>query len=139
MNQVLATIGAGLQFVVPGQSQALVGELRTFLSHREVVGWLLLVLLLFFSSLAFTVLENAMSVIFFHRVAVRRRHFLVSAVMPYLFILSLAIGLLLVTLVSGALDQLGTRAVLILGQPPALDCFRRGCCICSAWRGRSFC
>jgi hypothetical protein len=29
------------------------------------------------------VLENAMSVIFFHRVAIRRRHFLVSAIMPY--------------------------------------------------------
>jgi membrane protein len=119
--EVLATIGAGLEFVVPGQANVLVGELRAFLLHRDVVGWLLLVLMLFFSSLAFTVLENAMSVIFVHRVAVRRRHFLVSAVMPYLFILSLAVGLLLVTLVSGALDQLGTRTVVILGQARLFD------------------
>jgi YihY family inner membrane protein len=62
-------------------------------------------------------------VIFFHRVAVRRRHFLVSALMPYLFILSLAIGLLLVTLVAGALEQLGTRTVVILGRPALLDVF----------------
>ena len=80
-------------------------------------------MMLFFSSLAFTVLENAMSVIFFHRVAVRRRHFLVSAVMPYLFILSLAVGLLLVTLVTGVLQQLGTRTVVILGRPQLLDVF----------------
>ena len=119
--QVLAIVHASLAFVVPGQSDALVGELRNFLAHREAVGALLLVMMLFFSSLAFTVLENAMSVIFFHRVKVRRRHFLVSAVMPYLFILSLAVGLLLVTLVAGALEQLGTRTVVILGRPQVLD------------------
>ena len=119
--EVLATVGASLEFVVPGQSDALVGELRTFLAHREAVGALLLVIMLFFSSLAFTVLENAMSVIFFHRVAVRRRHFLVSAVMPYLFVLSLAVGLLLVTLVAGALQQMGTRTVVILGRQQGLD------------------
>jgi membrane protein len=119
--RVLATIEAGLAFVVPGQSQVLVGELRAFLMHRDVVGWLLLALMLFFSSLAFTVLENAMSVIFFHRVAARRRHFLVSAVLPYLFIFSLAIGLLIVTVVSGALHRLAGRTVWILGQPYLLD------------------
>lgn len=119
--RVLGTLGAGLEFVVPGQSSALVAELRAFLTHREVVSGLLLVMMLFFSSLAFTVLENAMSVIFFHRVAVRRRHFLVSAVMPYLFILSLAVGLLVVTLVSGALNHLGMRTVMVLGRPQELD------------------
>jgi YihY family inner membrane protein len=122
--QVLSAIGAYLEFVVPGQSSALVGELRNFLTHRELVGWLLLALMLFFSTLAFTVLENAMSVIFFHRVAVRRRrHFLISAVMPYLFILSLAIGLLIITVVSGALSRLGTHAVVILGESRPLDLF----------------
>ena len=39
-------------------------ELSLFLAHRDVVGWVLIATLLFFSSLAFTVLENAMSVIF---------------------------------------------------------------------------
>lgn len=120
---VLAAVGASLEFVVPGQADALVGELRTFLTHREAVGALLLIMMLFFSSLAFTVLENAMSVIFFHRVAVRRRHFLVSAVMPYLFILSLAIGMVLVTLVAGALEQLAARTVVILGRPALLEIF----------------
>ena len=74
-DQLLLTLREYLEFVVPGQSDALVEELRTFLAHREVVGGVLLVTMLFFSALAFTVLENAMSVIFFHRVAIRRRHF----------------------------------------------------------------
>jgi YihY family inner membrane protein len=119
--EALATIGAGLAFVVPGQSKVILGELHAFLLHRDVVGWLLLGLMLFFSSLAFTVLENAMSVIFFHRVAVRRRHFLMSAAIPYLFILCLAVGMLIVTLVSGAINQLGTHTVVILGRPHLLD------------------
>lgn len=68
---------------------SIVAELAGFLAHRDVMGWVLAATLLFFSSLAFTVLENAMSIIFFHRVAVRRRRFLVSALIPYCSIMFL--------------------------------------------------
>ena len=113
---LLATLGRYLEWLMPGQSGAIVRELANFLAHRELVGWVLLVTMLFFSSLAFTVLENAMSVIFLHRVAVRRRHFLVSAVLPYLYILSLGAGLLLVTLVAGSLQAVGQERVDLLGR-----------------------
>lgn len=113
--ELLETLGRYLEWLIPGQSKALVGELGSFLTHREVVGWVLLATLVFFSSLAFTVLENAMSVIFFHRVAIRRRHFLVSALLPYFYILFLGIGLLLVTLVSGSLQAMGETSVYFLG------------------------
>jgi membrane protein len=72
--------------------------------------------MLFFSSLAFTVLENAMSVIFLHRVAVRRRHFLVSALLPYAYILILTAGALLVTLAAAALEAMGERSVELFGR-----------------------
>ncbi|MEA2876694.1 MAG: hypothetical protein QOF14_1890 [Hyphomicrobiales bacterium] len=120
-DRLLQMLREYLEFVVPGQSNALVEELRIFLVHREVVGSVLLVTMLFFSALAFTVLENAISVIFFHRVAIKRRHFLVSAVMPYLFILFLGLGLLIVTLVSGLLQFVGTRNITILGQSHSLS------------------
>ena len=55
---LLATIGRYLEWLVPGQSRALVGELANFLQHRDVIGWVLLATMVFFSSLAFTVLEN---------------------------------------------------------------------------------
>src|SRR5215475_1702675 len=100
-NQLLATLQRYLERLIPGQSAAVTRELVYFLDHRGVVGWVLLATMIFFSSLAFTVLENAMSVIFTHRVAIRRRHFLVSAVIPYCFIFFLSLGLLVVTLVSG--------------------------------------
>ncbi len=71
--------------------------------------------MIFFSSLAFTVLENAMCVIFKHRVEIRRRRFLISAIMPYCYILSLGAGMLLVTLVAGSLQVLGEESVQLFG------------------------
>jgi len=100
---------------VPGQSEAIVAEVGNFLEHRDLVGWALVLVMLFFSSLAFTVLENAMSVIFLHRVAVRRRHFLVSAILPYCYILSLGVGALVMTLVAGSLQVIGEESVLLFG------------------------
>jgi membrane protein len=67
--ELLETIGHYLEWLVPGQSKAIVSEVAHFLAHRDLVGWLLVLTMLFFSSLAFTVLENAMCVIFMHRVA----------------------------------------------------------------------
>src|SRR5581483_5558309 len=101
----LAALGRYLELIVPSQSKAMVAELASFVEHRDVIGPVLIVTLIFFSSLAFTVLENAMSVIFFHRVAIRRRHFLVSALIPYCFIIVLGAGLLLVTMMAGALSN----------------------------------
>jgi len=114
--ELLQTLQRYLEWLLPGQSGAIVRELANFLDHRDVIGWVLGITLLFFSSLAFTVLENAMSVIFVHRVAVKRRHFLVSALLPYLYILSLGVGLLLVTLVAGGLQAIGQEQVELFGR-----------------------
>jgi membrane protein len=113
---LLQTLARYLEWLVPGQSRAIVGELSNFLDHRELLGWVLLLTMLFFSSLAFTVLESAMSVIFLHRATVRRRHFLVSALLPYLYILSLGAGMLLATLVAGSLQVIGQESVELLGR-----------------------
>ncbi len=114
--ELLDTLRRYLEWLVPGQSKPMLVELANFLDHREVMGWVLLATMIFFSSLAFTVLENAMSVIFLHRVAIRRRRFLVSALLPYCYILFLSIGLLLVTLVAGILQAIGQESVDFLGR-----------------------
>ena len=108
--------GRYLEWLVPGQSGIIVVELGNFLEHRDVMSWVLLATMLFFSSLAFTVLEKAMALIFHHRVPNHRRHFLVSAVIPYCYILSLGLGLLLVTLVAGSLQAMGQEQVELLGR-----------------------
>jgi membrane protein len=117
---LLTTLSRYLDLVVPGQSEMIMGELALFLQHRHVIGWVLVVTLLFFSSLAFTVLENAMSVIFYHRVKIRRRRFLISALIPFFSILFLGIGALIVTFVAGALEAMGKESVEFLGRTRSL-------------------
>jgi membrane protein len=114
--ELLETARRYLEWLVPGQSAAIVAELARFLANRGVIGWLLLATMVFFSSLAFTVLENALSVIFRHRVAIRRRHFMVSALIPYGYIFCLGLGLLVVTLVAGSLQAMGEDEVQFMGQ-----------------------
>jgi membrane protein len=119
--ELLQTLGRYLEWIIPGQSTSIIRELSNFLAHQGSMGWLLLATMIFFSSLAFTVLENAMSVIFIHRVAIRRRHFVFSALMPYCYILCLGVGLLLVTLVAGSLQAIGQESVLLFGREWSLN------------------
>src|SRR5437764_9811848 len=49
---LLDTLARYLEWLVPGQSRAIVRELADFLAHRELVGWVLGITMLFFSSLA---------------------------------------------------------------------------------------
>ncbi|MGD2137371.1 MAG: YihY/virulence factor BrkB family protein [Gammaproteobacteria bacterium] len=114
-EQLLGTIAAEAKLFMPGYSDALVAQLAVFLENRELIGVVGIAILLFFSSMAFTALENAMSVIFYHRVRVCRRHFLTSAIIPYLFIMLLGIGMLLITLMSGALQAVELESVSLLG------------------------
>ena len=121
-HELLATIGRYLEWLVPSQSRAIVGELANFLAQRgQGIGLLLLATMIFFSSLAFTVLENAMSVVFLHRVVARKRRFIFSVLIPYAYILSLGIGLLLVTLVAGSLQAVGKESVELLGHEWSLN------------------
>ena len=115
-SEVLEAMTRYLDWLVPGQGATLTIEFARFLEHRDVMGPILFVTMVFFSSLAFTVVENAMSVIFHHRVAVRRRHFAISALLPYVYIVLLGVGMLLVTVMVGSLEAMGERTVLFLGR-----------------------
>jgi membrane protein len=113
-QELLIFIENNLKLVVPGLTEALLAHAGQFLKHRRVAGWISIVAMLFFSSIAFYVLESTMSVIFSHRTTTKRRHFLISAIIPYVFTIVLVVGLLLITLVSGALQTMeGKRFTLL--------------------------
>jgi len=114
-RRLLETVASNLELLIPGQTDAITDQVRSFLARRQVVGVVGTAALLFFSSMAFTVLENAIAVIFYHRAATRRRHVLVSALIPYLFIILLGLGLLLVTIISAALEAVGRDSIFVLG------------------------
>lgn len=122
---LLATLRRALEYVVPGEGNAVVVELRAFLDHREVIGWVLLITMLFFSSLGFKVLENAISVIFLHRVAERRRHFIVSLLLPFGYIVFIGVALFVGTFVIADLMAIGGENLVILGHSWSLSGFSR--------------
>jgi membrane protein len=122
---LLASLRRALEWVVPGQSQAMLREAAAFFAHREVIGWVLLATVLFFSSLAFRVLENAISVIFLHRVAERRRHFLLSALLPFGYIVFIVAVLFVETFVFANLLAFGGENITILGHIWSLGGFAR--------------
>jgi len=114
-DELLSTLDLYIDLVAPAKGGAVVKTLATFLTGGVTISGILLVSLLVFSSLAFGALESAMAVIFHHRVRATRRHWLVSAVIPYGFVLVLGVGLLVVTIVSGALQTLAAHEVLLFG------------------------
>lgn len=118
---LLESLREYLLLIAPNQADALISQISAFQQNWKTVGLMGILLLLFFSSFAFTSLENAMSVIFFHRVAIHRRHFLISAIIPYCYIFLLALGMLLVSMVSGSLHSLDARSVSVMGQEWSLS------------------
>lgn len=115
-QQLLDVLREYLALVTPGQVEVVINQVDIFLQNWKVIGVLGFVLMLFFSSFAFTALEKAMSVIFFHRFYdIKRRRFLVSAVIPYIYILLLALGLLMVSVISGFLHSLQLEPLSLFG------------------------
>ncbi|HXU93780.1 MAG TPA: YihY/virulence factor BrkB family protein [Gallionella sp.] len=120
---LLATVRRALEYVVPGESRAVVIELRTFLEHREVIGWVLLVTMLFFSSLGFRVLESAMSVIFHHRMQRLKRNFVVSLLLPFGYIAFIGALMFAGAIVIADLVAMGAEKVVVLGHSWSLSGF----------------
>lgn len=113
---LLDTIALYLDWLLPSLADGLVADIAGFLDRRTTISLVMLGTLLFFSSLAFSVLEKAMAVIFAHRGKDQERHALVSAILPYCLVIVLGIALLLLTLGTLALQTLASENLLLLGQ-----------------------
>lgn len=121
---LLTTLTSTVEIVVPGQSAVIIEQLRGLLAGRENLGWVAIAMLLFFSTSAFLVLERALERIFQHRSGLVRRHFLVSAVIPYLYMLVIGAGLGILTIgtsMIAALEPHLPQSIVVLlphdGQP----------------------
>lgn len=114
-QQLIHTLSTYLGMMIPGYAATLTEQVRAFLEHRNVVGIIGFLDMLFFSSLAFSMLENAMSVIFFQRDRIHRRFFLISAIIPYVYIIVMGLGIGLVSFIVGAIETLESRHLTILG------------------------
>lgn len=123
---LVATIMQFLDFVVPGNTAAFADDIRSFLRHRDALSLVMVLTLLFFSSLAFGILEQAFSVIFHHRRRAHARSWIASMLIPYAFILVLGIGLVVITVVSGAIYALAAAEISRYGEARGFGQFSIG-------------
>jgi len=114
-QQLIHTLSMYLGLIIPGYAATLTEQVRAFLEYRKVVGILGFLGMLFFSSTAFSMLESALSVIFIQSTRIKRRTFLISAIIPYLYIVVMGLGIVLVSLIVGAIETLESGHFAILG------------------------
>jgi YihY family inner membrane protein len=114
-DRIVGTLRPELNLLVPQHADTLLQTTLGFLRHQTAIGAVSVGLLLFFCSLAFRMLEEAVAVIFTAVSAGTERHFLVSAVLPYLFIIPLMASVFLLTVVTIGLGALATRSVDLFG------------------------
>jgi membrane protein len=120
-EELFHTLSAYTGMVIPGYGAILTEQVQVFLEHRQAVGIVGFLAMLFFSSMAFGVLQSAMSVIFIRRLEISRRNFLISAVIPYVFVLSIGLGIVLVSFITGALEILEKRQLILFGWSVSLE------------------
>lgn len=115
-TELLETAGRYLEWLAPSQSKALLVDVSGLLGNRIAISAFLILTMLFFSSLTFSVLQRAMAVIFAHRKDVVKRHALVAAVLPYIFVFFLGLALLVVTIGSIALEAMAEESIYLVGR-----------------------
>lgn len=122
---LLTTLVQALEYMVPGEARSVVAELKALLDHREVIGWVLLITMLFFSSLGFKVLESAISVIFLHRVEKHKRHIIASLLLPFGYIFFIGMAMLIGTFLIVDLMAIAGEHLLLMGHSWSLGGFSR--------------
>lgn len=114
-QQLADTIRLWLELLAPGHTELVLEAVRPFLEGRHLIGTVGFLVLLFFSSLAFRMLEDAIAVIFHVRGAPGGRSRWFSALLPFAYVLVLGTALLLVTALVALVDGLGDRSFQLLG------------------------
>ncbi len=114
-HQLILTLSTYLAMVIPGYAATLTAQATAFLEHRKVVGIIGFLGMLFFSSTAFSMLENAMSVIFYQQVRIQRRKLFMSVIIPYVYIFVMGLAVLLVSVIVAAIESVESSQVTVFG------------------------
>ncbi|MBZ9557089.1 MULTISPECIES: YihY/virulence factor BrkB family protein [Modicisalibacter] len=96
-QRLLEIIAIQAQHLAPAHADVILDSVRTLVDSRDVVGVVGTLVLLFFSSFAFRMLEDSIALIFHQPDDPKKRRFWVSALLPYAFMLVLGAGLLALT------------------------------------------
>lgn len=112
---LLRAITSEASLIAPGFAPTLTEVLTGFLASRQLIGWVGVGTLLVFSSLAFRVLQDSVAIIFDRPLPRLKRKFWISALMPYLFIVIVAAGLIAITTLNALIDTQRRRNFEVFG------------------------
>ncbi len=119
-RQLIETISAEVRLLIPSHAEALTGAVTALLDNREVIGGVGILVLLFFSSIAFRMLEEAMANIFHVPDHVEERSFWMSAIIPYLYIIVIGLCIVVVTSLTAVLETYSDATYIVLGHTLSL-------------------
>lgn len=112
----LAIIVTVLQHSVPNDAAAIEKDIAGVLEHPELLGGFGLLVVLFFSSLAFRMLQDAMEIVFERpRLRKKQRSSWLTAFLPFIFTAVAVTALVVLTVVVGALGMLRGDEIELLG------------------------
>lgn len=97
-QDLLNIMAIQVQHLAPGYATLLLDTLQALLDSRHTIGLVGFIVLLFFSSFAFRMLDDSMAIIFHRPDVLARRSAWVSVILPYAFMLVVGAGLLALTL-----------------------------------------
>ncbi len=115
-DKLLGIIATELELFVPGQAERLTDDISSFLNHPNLFGGIGLIVLLFFSSLAFRMLQDALEVVFARpKARIKQRSFWLSVALPYIYVAVVGAVLLALTVVVVGIEALAGTETEILG------------------------
>ncbi|MEZ4459721.1 MAG: YihY/virulence factor BrkB family protein [bacterium] len=101
---MLGVVAAEIDLAIPGQTVEFTQAVTSFLEAADVIGPIGIVVLLFFSSLAFRMIEDAMAIIFRHHTRKKSRHPLIAALIPFAYVSFISVGIFALTVLTTTVE-----------------------------------
>lgn len=109
-------IATQAEVLLPGQGRTVNDAFEAFVANRQLIGGLGVVVLLFFSTMAFRMLDDAMAIVFHRQRRGRSPHPLRTYVLPLAYVVLIGFGIFGLTLIMVAFDAL-PEGLRVLGLP----------------------
>ncbi len=119
-QQLLDTISTELALIIPSQAQTITDQVAALIDNADVIGGVGFLVLLFFSTWAFKILEGALAIVFARTKARRVRGVWMSLLIPYIWILVLGIGLFALTALVGVVEAVSETDLHLFGRTISL-------------------
>ncbi len=112
---LVEVVGAQVDALFPGRSGIVTEAFAAFVEQRATIGVVGFGVLLFFSAIAFRMLDEAFAIVFHRNRRARAPHRFRAFILPLLYVFFIGLGVLALTLVMIAFDALPDKGVQLSG------------------------